>query len=200
MLLSTAGLSPPPEVPLCGLRPARSASTRVNASGGPMPFACIRGKRRGCRGQGEPYSPSGFAAVCGSLVASPSPAGWPRSCSRVGMGTCCAHERERGASLLRRRPARRRPWRYAPSRPAPSAVDLGSHTNGPVFKVYISSVGREVIDESRKCPMCGHTTWIPPRRCRSLSVLEGGLKARAYSCDRCGFIRWQRMDKTESPS
>jgi len=199
--LSTAGLSPPPEVPLCGLRPARSASTRVNASGGPMPFACIRGKRRGCWGQGEPYSPSGsLRSVARSLHRHCAERAAPPSCIRVGMGTCCAHERERGASLLRRRPARRRPWRYAPSRPAPSAVDLGSHTNGPVFKVYISSVGREVIDESRKCPMCGHTTWILLDGYSTLQALEGGLKARAYSCDRCGFIRWQRMDKTESPS
>ena len=33
-----------------------------------------------------------------------------------------------------------------------------------------------------------------------LTAVEGGLKALAYSCDRCGFIRWHRMDRTEQPS
>jgi hypothetical protein len=33
-----------------------------------------------------------------------------------------------------------------------------------------------------------------------LQALEGGLRAVAYSCDECGFIRWQRADKTESPA
>jgi predicted RNA-binding Zn-ribbon protein involved in translation (DUF1610 family) len=61
-------------------------------------------------------------------------------------------------------------------------------------------MGREVIDESRTCPMCGHTTWILLDGYSTLQALEGGLKALAYSCDECGFIRWHRMDKTERPS
>jgi len=61
-------------------------------------------------------------------------------------------------------------------------------------------VGREVVDESRKCPMCGHTTWILLDGHSTLQALEGGLEALAYSCDECGFIRWHRMDKTERPS
>jgi len=150
-------------------------------------------------GHGEPDQPSGFPAARPSYPP-PAPGGLRRPLAFGAGWEHAAPTSERGASLLRRRPARRRPWRYAPSRPAPSAVDLGSHTNGPVFKVYISSVGREVIDESRKCPMCGHTTWILLDGYSTLQALEGGLKARAYSCDRCGFIRWQRMDKTESPS
>jgi predicted RNA-binding Zn-ribbon protein involved in translation (DUF1610 family) len=58
-------------------------------------------------------------------------------------------------------------------------------------------VGREVVDEQRKCPMCGNTAWILLDGVSVLQALEGGLKARAYSCDACGFIRWHRMDTDE---
>jgi ribosomal protein S27AE len=61
-------------------------------------------------------------------------------------------------------------------------------------------MGTEVIDESRKCPMCGHATWTLLDGYSTLQALEGGLQALAYSCDQCGFIRWHRMDMTERPS
>jgi predicted RNA-binding Zn-ribbon protein involved in translation (DUF1610 family) len=60
-------------------------------------------------------------------------------------------------------------------------------------------VGTEVVDESRKCPMCGHTTWILLDGYSVLKALEGGLEALAYSCDECGFIRWHRIDKSAVP-
>jgi ribosomal protein S27AE len=66
--------------------------------------------------------------------------------------------------------------------------------------IYSESVGRKVVDESRKCPMCGHTTWILLDGHSTLQALEGGLEALAYSCDQCGFIRWHRMDKANRPS
>ena len=64
--------------------------------------------------------------------------------------------------------------------------------------VYSSSVAarKKVVDESRKCPMCGHTTWVLLDGHSTLQALEGGLEALAYSCENCGFIRWHRMDKT----
>ena len=62
---------------------------------------------------------------------------------------------------------------------------------------YSSHVGKEVVDESRKCPMCGSTTWVLLDGHSTLQALEGGLAALAYSCDTCGFIRWHRMDKAE---
>jgi ribosomal protein S27AE len=58
-------------------------------------------------------------------------------------------------------------------------------------------VGREIEDETRKCPLCGHTTWFLLDGVSTLQGLEGGLRALAYSCDRCGFIRWHREDKVE---
>jgi predicted RNA-binding Zn-ribbon protein involved in translation (DUF1610 family) len=61
-------------------------------------------------------------------------------------------------------------------------------------------MGQEVTDESRPCPMCGHKTWILLDGYSVLQALEGGLRAMAYSCDECGFIRWHRADKTESPA
>ena len=57
--------------------------------------------------------------------------------------------------------------------------------------------GKVVVDKSRKCPMCGHTTWVLLDGHSTLQVLEGGLEALAYSCGECGFIRWHRMDKAE---
>jgi hypothetical protein len=61
----------------------------------------------------------------------------------------------------------------------------------------LTGVGREVIDDARKCPMCGGTTWILLDGVSTLMALEGGLEAIAYSCDDCGFIRWHRRDKVE---
>jgi predicted RNA-binding Zn-ribbon protein involved in translation (DUF1610 family) len=65
-------------------------------------------------------------------------------------------------------------------------------------QVYSSSVGKEIVDATRKCPMCGHTTWVLLDGYSTLQALEGGLEALAYSCDECGFIRWHRMDKSAS--
>ena len=48
--------------------------------------------------------------------------------------------------------------------------------------------------------MCGHTTWVLLDGYSTLQALEGGLEALAYSCDKCGFIRWHRMDKSARPS
>ena len=62
---------------------------------------------------------------------------------------------------------------------------------------YSSDVGKIVVAESRKCPMCGSTTWVLLDGHSTLQALEGGLEALAYSCDECGFIRWHRMDKAE---
>jgi hypothetical protein len=45
--------------------------------------------------------------------------------------------------------------------------------------------------------MCGNTAWILLDGVSVLQALEGGLEARAYSCDACGFIRWHRMDTDE---
>jgi hypothetical protein len=45
--------------------------------------------------------------------------------------------------------------------------------------------------------MCGHTTWILLDGISTLQALEGGLRAVAYSCNACGFIRWHREDKVE---
>jgi ribosomal protein S27AE len=59
-------------------------------------------------------------------------------------------------------------------------------------------VGREIIDETRKCPMCGSTKWILLDGVSTLMALEGGLEAIAYSCDECGFMRWHRRDKVEA--
>jgi ribosomal protein S27AE len=58
-------------------------------------------------------------------------------------------------------------------------------------------VGREIIDENRKCPMCGGSTWILLDGVSTLQALEGGLQAIAYSCDKCGFMRWHRRDKVD---
>jgi ribosomal protein S27AE len=66
-----------------------------------------------------------------------------------------------------------------------------------IAHAYSSDVGKEVVDESRKCPMCGSTTWVLLDGHSTLQALEGGLEALAYSCNTCGFIRWHRMDKTE---
>ena len=61
-----------------------------------------------------------------------------------------------------------------------------------------SRVGREVEDATRPCPMCGATTWILLDGMSTLQALEGGLQALAFSCDRCGFIRWHRKDKVDA--
>ena len=58
-------------------------------------------------------------------------------------------------------------------------------------------MGQELTDETRKNPMCGHTTWVLLDGHSTLQALEGRLEALAYSCDRFGFIRWHRMDKAE---
>jgi ribosomal protein S27AE len=58
-------------------------------------------------------------------------------------------------------------------------------------------MGEKIDDAARKCPMCEHTTWILLDGISTLQALEGGLQARAYSCDRCGFMRWHRLDKDE---
>ena len=46
--------------------------------------------------------------------------------------------------------------------------------------------------------MCGATTWILLDGMSTLQALEGGLQALAFSCDRCGFIRWHRKDKVDA--
>ena len=46
--------------------------------------------------------------------------------------------------------------------------------------------------------MCGATTWILLDGMSTLQALEGGLQALAFSCDRCGFIRWHRKDKADA--
>jgi predicted RNA-binding Zn-ribbon protein involved in translation (DUF1610 family) len=58
-------------------------------------------------------------------------------------------------------------------------------------------VGEAITNESRKCPMCGRTTWILLEGRSLLQALEGGLEAVAFSCEECGFIRWHRADKAE---
>ena len=58
-------------------------------------------------------------------------------------------------------------------------------------------MGRKVMDETRKCPMCGSGSWILLDGHSVLQALESGLEAIAYSCDECGFIRWHRMDKVD---
>ena len=58
-------------------------------------------------------------------------------------------------------------------------------------------MGQEVVNDERKCPMCGGTRWILLDGHSTLQALEGGLQAPAFSCDECGFIRWHRMDKAE---
>ena len=63
-------------------------------------------------------------------------------------------------------------------------------------RVYSFCVGKQIVDESRKCPMCGYTTWVLLDGHSTLQALEGGLEALAYSCEKCGFIRWHRRDKT----
>ena len=66
--------------------------------------------------------------------------------------------------------------------------------------IYSSGVGKIVVDESRRCPMCGHATWVLLDGHSTLQALEGGLEAFAYSCENCGFIRWHRVDKTAPPA
>jgi ribosomal protein S27AE len=61
-----------------------------------------------------------------------------------------------------------------------------------------SRMGREIEDAARPCPMCGATTWIVLDGMSTLQALEGGLQALAFSCDRCGFIRWHRKDKVDA--
>jgi hypothetical protein len=46
--------------------------------------------------------------------------------------------------------------------------------------------------------MCGATTWILLDGMSTLKALEGGLQAVAFSCDRCGFIRWHRKNKVDA--
>jgi ribosomal protein S27AE len=58
-------------------------------------------------------------------------------------------------------------------------------------------VGKKITSEDRKCPMCGHSQWILLEGVSTLQALEGGLQAIAYSCTKCGFMRWHRRDKAE---
>jgi rubredoxin len=58
-------------------------------------------------------------------------------------------------------------------------------------------VGTQVVNELRKCPMCGSDKWTLLEGRSLLQALEGGLEALAYSCEQCGFIRWHRADKAE---
>jgi predicted RNA-binding Zn-ribbon protein involved in translation (DUF1610 family) len=58
-------------------------------------------------------------------------------------------------------------------------------------------VGTQVVNEHRKCPMCGSQEWTLLEGRSFLQALEGGLEALAYSCEQCGFIRWHRADKAE---
>jgi ribosomal protein S27AE len=58
-------------------------------------------------------------------------------------------------------------------------------------------VGTQVVNKQRKCPMCGSEKWTLLEGRSLLQALEGGLEALAYSCERCGFIRWHRADKAE---
>ena len=82
----------------------------------------------------------------------------------------------------------------------PSDVPLqAGHRDAPAKKTcQPSRVGREVEDAARPCPMCGATTWILLDGMSTLQALEGGLQALAFSCDRCGFIRWHRKDKVDA--
>ena len=54
-----------------------------------------------------------------------------------------------------------------------------------------------MVNEHRKCPMCGSEKWTLLEGRSFLQALEGGLEALAYSCEECGFIRWHRADKDE---
>jgi hypothetical protein len=45
--------------------------------------------------------------------------------------------------------------------------------------------------------MCGGANWILLDGISTLQALEGGLRAVAYSCETCGFMRWHRLDKVE---
>lgn len=58
-------------------------------------------------------------------------------------------------------------------------------------------MGRQIVDEKRKCPMCGGSEWILLDGISTLQALEGGVHAIAYSCETCGFMRWHRLDKAE---
>jgi ribosomal protein S27AE len=58
-------------------------------------------------------------------------------------------------------------------------------------------MGQEVTNEERKCPMCGNARWILLDGVSTLQALEGGIRALAYSCTNCGFMRWHRVDKAE---
>ena len=62
---------------------------------------------------------------------------------------------------------------------------------------YSEAMGTQVVNEHRRCPMCGSETWILLDGRSVLQALEGGLEALAYSCRQCGFIRWHRSDKAE---
>ena len=75
---------------------------------------------------------------------------------------------------------------------------LGDGAGSPPSVSTFARVGRELEDTARPCPMCGATTWILLDGMSTLQALEGGLQALAFSCDRCGFIRWHRKDKVDA--
>jgi predicted RNA-binding Zn-ribbon protein involved in translation (DUF1610 family) len=57
-------------------------------------------------------------------------------------------------------------------------------------------VGKRIAD-GPKCPMCGSTTWTLLDGMSVLQALEGGVRAYAFACDECGFMRWHRAEKVE---
>jgi hypothetical protein len=73
-------------------------------------------------------------------------------------------------------------------------LDVGGMNGGPRLQFGRGQGSRR---RTRKCPMCGSTTWVLLDGHSTLQALEGGLEALAYSCEECGFIRWHRMDKAE---
>ena len=80
------------------------------------------------------------------------------------------------------------------SRPAAGYKLIGGE---PAGTSYTDRMGKEIVDATRPCPMCGSTTWTLLEGRSVLMALEGGLEALAYSCNECGFIRWHRTDIAE---
>ena len=76
-------------------------------------------------------------------------------------------------------------------------LDWLAHERNLVAQEYSEAMGTQVVNEQRRCPMCGSESWILLDGRSVLQALEGGLEALAYSCKECGFIRWHRSDKAE---